>query len=113
MTRRLGLLLLCIACIATTALSSLSARAEQPGAAARDPEAIRQREQQRVTCLTSGDYDGLDKMTSPTLSYSHSNAARRHEGAWLGQPALRSGEVQDAGPPGRRGPVRAAGALPS
>ena len=92
MTRRPGLLLLCIACVATTALSSLSALAEQPGGAAPDPQVIRQREQQRVTCLISGDYDGLDKMTSPTLSYSHSNAAIDTKERWLA--SLRGGQVK-------------------
>ena len=41
--------------------------------------------------LTSGDYDGLAKMTSPTLSYSHSAGTIDTKEKWLG--GLRSGQV--------------------
>lgn len=47
--------------------------AGQSKGSAPDSNLILQREQQRVKYLVSGDIDGLAAMTSPTLSYSHSN----------------------------------------
>lgn len=79
--------LLCIG-LATVSISGWTG---QPGAAASNPEVIRQREQQRVKYLVSRDYDGLDKMTSPTLSYSHSNGAIDAKEKFLGD--LRAGRV--------------------
>ena len=91
MTRRHGLLLISLASVLSVSAFPASAGAEQVRSATPDPEAIRQREQQRVNLLTSRDYDGLDKMTSPTLTYSHSNAALDTKDTWLGN--LRSGQV--------------------
>jgi hypothetical protein len=73
--------------------AAVPASAEQARPAAPDPEIIRQREQQRVTCLTTThDYDALEKMTSPTLTYSHSSAALDTKETWLA--SLRSGNVK-------------------
>lgn len=47
--------------------------AGQPSSTPSESEVVRQREQQRVKYLVTGDIDRLDQMTSPTLSYSHSN----------------------------------------
>ena len=55
------------------------------------PEVIAQREQQRVKFLTSRDYDSLAKMTSPTLSYSHSAGTIDTKDTWLA--SFRSGQV--------------------
>lgn len=85
MTHLQALLFVCIATV------SMPGWAGQPRAAASDPEVIRQREQQRVKYLVSRDYDRLDKMTSPTLSYSHSNGAIDPKGKFLDD--LRAGRV--------------------
>ena len=85
MMRPYGLLLVCLATISGSVLAA------QPRATGPDPDVIRQREQQRVRYLTSGDYDSLAKMTSPTLTYSHSNATLDTREPWLGN--LRSGQV--------------------
>jgi len=56
-----------------------------------DPEHLRRREQQRVDYLVAGEYDRLAEMASPTLSYTHSNAALDSKEGFLRD--LRSGRV--------------------
>lgn len=56
-----------------------------------DDSVILAREQQRVKYLASRDIDGLALMTSPTLSYSHSNGALDGREKYLAD--LRSGQV--------------------
>jgi hypothetical protein len=85
MTHLLAFLFVCMASIA------LPGSAGQSGAAAADPDAIRQREQQRVKYLVSRDYDRLAEMTSPTLSYGHSGGAMDGKEKFIGD--LRSGRV--------------------
>ena len=67
MLRLTNVLTLCLAAVCVTTLTAQKA--------APDTSVILQREQQRVKYLVSGDIDGLAKMTSPTLSYSHSNGS--------------------------------------
>lgn len=83
MTHLQALLFVCIATV------SMSGWAGQPRAAASDPEVIRQREQQRVKYLVSGDFDRFAQMTSPTLSYSHSNGTVDTKEKFIGD--LRAG----------------------
>jgi uncharacterized protein (TIGR02246 family) len=78
-------LVLCIA------LMSVAGHAQQPPASTSDPEAIRQREQQRVAALVAGDVDRVAAMLSPTLSYTHSNATLESKDAFLAN--LRAGQV--------------------
>lgn len=80
-----GLLMVCMATL------SVAGWAGQPGDAAPDTQVIRQKEQQRVKYLVSRDYDALAKMTSPTLSYSHSNGNIDGKDKYIGD--LRSGQV--------------------
>lgn len=86
MTTRLNALVL-----AGIATATVSVWAAQPPAVTSGPEVIAQREQQRVKFLTSRDYDSLAKMTSPTLSYSHSAGAIDTKDTWIA--SLRSGQV--------------------
>jgi hypothetical protein len=60
-----------VVCIIAASVASIAGQQ----AAAPQPNVIREREQQRVKYLVSGDIDGLAKMSSPTLSYSHSNGS--------------------------------------
>ncbi|MEO5897284.1 MAG: nuclear transport factor 2 family protein [Vicinamibacterales bacterium] len=69
MSRLTSVLTLCVAVLCVTGLTG------QQKAAAPDSNVILLREQQRVKYLVSGDIDGLAQMTSPTLSYSHSNGS--------------------------------------
>lgn len=89
----LSLLFLLSLAVAGCAPSSPEPATDAPGAAASAPDAetLLQREQQRVSYLVSGDYDRLAEMLSPTLSYTHSNAALDSKDAFLGD--LRSGQV--------------------
>ena len=68
MSRLHRVLTVCLAVLCVTTLA-----AQKP--AATDPNVIVQREQQRVKYLVSGDIERLAQMTSPTLSYSHSNGS--------------------------------------
>jgi hypothetical protein len=79
---------LVFACLSAMALSG---SVGQANAASPDVETIRQREQHRVRLLTARDYDALEKMTSPTLSYSHSAGAIDTRASWFAN--LRSGQV--------------------
>ncbi|MEX0681488.1 MAG: nuclear transport factor 2 family protein [Balneolales bacterium] len=56
-----------------------------------DTELLIEREQQRIQYLASEDYDNLEAMLSPTLTYTHSNSSIDHKEEFM-QP-LRSGEV--------------------
>jgi hypothetical protein len=62
------MLALCLAALCVTSLAG-----QKP--AATESNVILQREQQRVKYLVAGDVDRLAQMTSPTLSYSHSNGS--------------------------------------
>lgn len=59
--------------------------------AAPDADVLLQREQQRVAYLVKGQFDQLADMTSPTLSYSHSNGAIDNKERFLND--LRKGQV--------------------
>jgi hypothetical protein len=59
--------------------------------ASADERAVRQREQQRVDLLTAGKLDELAAVLSPTLTYSHSNAAIDTKEKFLD--SLRSGQT--------------------
>ena len=52
---------------------------------------VLERERERISALAAGDYDRLDGILSPTLTYTHSNAVLDSKEAFLG--TLRSGEV--------------------
>lgn len=70
---------------------SLAGWAGQAGSGAADSDVIIQREQQRVKYLVSRDYDGFERMTSPTLTYSHSNGAMDTKETFIR--TLRTGQV--------------------
>ena len=63
--------------------------ASQPGPSS--PEELLKREQQRVELLTTGKYDQLAEMLSPTLSYTHSSGVLEGKDKILAD--LRSGQV--------------------
>ncbi|MBA3888467.1 MAG: nuclear transport factor 2 family protein [Acidobacteria bacterium] len=80
------------------ALTGCSQPAPPPGSGvsqtsrpAPDPGVLERREQERVSYLVAGDFERLGAMLSPTLSYTHSNAALDSKENFLGD--LRSGQV--------------------
>ena len=73
-------------CVLTLALVG-HARQTAPS----DADVLLQREQQRVAYLVKGQLDQLADMTSPTLSYSHSNGAIDDKERFLN--GLRKGQV--------------------
>jgi len=68
MQRLQSLFTCCLAALCVTTLAGQKV-------AAPNSSVILQREQQRVKYLESGDVERLAQMTSPTLSYSHSNGS--------------------------------------
>ncbi len=61
-----------------------------PGAA-QDADDILRAEQQRVEYLTSGQLDRLEEMSSPTMTYTHSNGTKDDKEVYFA--SLRSGQV--------------------
>jgi hypothetical protein len=55
------------------------------------PSAVLDRERQRIEYLTTGAYDQLDAMTSPTLTYTHSNGTLDDRQRFMEE--LRNGNV--------------------
>ena len=93
--RRFSLLLLFVVGLTPAGCSQPSSApgsgSAQVAGAELDPEQLRRREQQRVDYLVAGEYDRLAEMASPTLSYTHSNAALDSKEGFLRD--LRSGRV--------------------
>lgn len=87
---RFLLLLLIVAGLCFPGYAQQGSSAQSSGAEP-DPEVLRSREQQRIAYLVAGDFDRLAEMISPTLSYTHSNAAIDSKEKFLGD--LRSGKV--------------------
>jgi hypothetical protein len=84
MSNLFGLLFVCMASVSI-------GWGEQPRSSALDPTVIVQREQQRIKTLVARDYDRFEKMTSPTLTYSHSNGTVQTREQYVGD--LRAGRL--------------------
>ena len=87
-------LLVCVAaagCGTRPAETAPAQTAPAAGQTSADPDHLRSREQQRVDYLVAGDFDRLEAMLSPTLSYTHSNATLDDRAAFLN--GLRSRQV--------------------
>jgi uncharacterized protein (TIGR02246 family) len=77
---------------ALLACAALAAVLTHRSAAAQSGDDVLKREQERVELLTSGQIDRLADLLSPTMSYTHSNAALDNKEKFLA--ALRSGQVK-------------------
>jgi uncharacterized protein (TIGR02246 family) len=84
-------LLLIVAGLCLPGCTQQAQRPEQSSGPEQDPDVLRSREQQRVAYLVAGDFDRLAEMISPTLTYTHSNAAVESKEQFLS--SLRGGQV--------------------